>query len=77
MQQKLTSIDQIGTVLRGRRKELKLSQEQLGFSAGIHRTVIAQIESGQREARLGTLLKLITALGLDLQLTERGAWPDA
>ncbi len=47
--------------LRGR---LGISQEELGFRAGVHRTYISQIERGIKSPTLKVILKLGRALGL-------------
>lgn len=52
--------------LRRLRKEAGLSQEQLGFEAGIHRTEIGFLERGDRDPQLLTLVKL--SHGLDVPL---------
>ncbi len=44
------------------REERGLTQEQLGWAAGIHQTAIARIESGERRPTLGTVFKLATGL---------------
>ncbi len=45
------------------RKAAKLSQEELGFRASLHRTEIGQLERGVRLARIDTLVKLAGSLG--------------
>lgn len=44
------------------RKRARLSQEELSFRAGLHRTEIGQLERGNRVARIDTLIKLAGAL---------------
>jgi transcriptional regulator with XRE-family HTH domain len=46
------------------RKRAKLSQEELGFRASLHRTEIGQLEQGVRLARIDTLVKLAGALSV-------------
>jgi transcriptional regulator with XRE-family HTH domain len=46
------------------REQRKLTQEQLGWAAGIHQTAVARIESGERKPTLNTIFKL--ARGLDV-----------
>lgn len=46
------------------RKAAKLSQEELGFRASLHRTEIGQLERGVRLARIDTLVKLAGSLGV-------------
>lgn len=46
------------------RKEAGLSQEELARRCGLHRTEISLLERQGREPRLGTLVKLSSALGI-------------
>jgi transcriptional regulator with XRE-family HTH domain len=39
-----------------------LTQEQLGWAAGLHQTAVARIESGERRPTLDTLFKLAKGL---------------
>jgi transcriptional regulator with XRE-family HTH domain len=50
------------------RKRARLSQEQLGLLAGLHRTEIGMLERGIRLPRVDTLLKL--AGGLEVEPGE-------
>ena len=52
----------IGAVLRGLREERGLSQEQLGFKAGLHRTYVSQLERGLKSPSLKTLDKIAKVL---------------
>jgi transcriptional regulator with XRE-family HTH domain len=48
--------------LRRARIELGLSQEELGFRCDLHRTEVSLLERAEREPRLGTILRLASAL---------------
>lgn len=53
----------------GRLRERRgLTQEQLGWAAGLHQTAVARIESGERRPNLDTILKL--AAGLEVPPAE-------
>ncbi len=54
--------DNFGTVLRRLRKQALLSQEQLGFEAGLERNFISLLELGQRQPTLTTIEKISVAL---------------
>jgi transcriptional regulator with XRE-family HTH domain len=41
-----------------------LSQEQLGFEAGIHRTEVGLLERGERDPQLKTIVRLAHGLGV-------------
>lgn len=53
-----------GTVIREIRIEAGLTQEQLGFEAGIRRTYVSILELGQQQPSLTTVFKLAEALGM-------------
>lgn len=53
-----------GVVVRELRIEAGLTQEQLGFEAGIRRTFVSLLELGQQQPTLTTIFKIAPALGL-------------
>lgn len=50
------------------RNRLGISQEELGFRSGVHRTYIASLEVGKRNISIATLDKIVKAL--DISLSE-------
>lgn len=56
--------ERFATNLREARLTASLSQEELGRRCGLHRTELSLLERGGREPRLGTLIKLSSALGV-------------
>jgi len=50
------------------RKDLGLTQQQLADKAEIHRSVVAKVESGNRNATLNTLMTLAKAMGKELKI---------
>jgi transcriptional regulator with XRE-family HTH domain len=60
--------DQVGRNVARCRKQAGISQEELGFLAGLHRTEIGMLERGVRLPRVDTLLKL--AGGLEIEPAE-------
>lgn len=59
-----------GNRLRTARREAGLTQEQLAERAGIDRAAVSEIERGQRDARLSTLLRIESAIGARLDLVR-------
>jgi transcriptional regulator with XRE-family HTH domain len=53
-----------GKVIMQLRKDLGLSQEELGFRSGYHRTYISQIERGIKSPSLKTIFNLAKALDI-------------
>lgn len=51
-----------GQVIQEIRKQRGLSQEQLGFESGYHRTYISLLERGQKSPSLETIFQLAMAL---------------
>jgi len=58
----LTIEEAFGLTLQDLRKSRKLSQEQLGFESGYHRTYISQLERGRKSPSLKTIFQLAKAL---------------
>lgn len=54
--------EQFASNLRQARVRMKISQEELGFRCGLHRTEISLLERAGREPRLKTIVKLAGAL---------------
>ena len=57
----------LGKAVRARRKQLKMTQEQLAMSSGISAVTVGAIENGKETARLGLVLQLCRDLGLRLR----------
>ena len=62
---------QFGAALRRRRKQLRLSQEELGDKTKLRQATISRLESGDTGTKLGTLLNVVAALGLELVVRPR------
>ena len=75
MEQLVRTVDQIGTAVRRRRKLSKLSQDQLSERIGVRQATVSSLESGDRSARLNTLLDVLTALDLELVIRDRTKGP--
>ena len=54
----------LGDAIRVLRTNSCVSQEQLAFSAGLHRTYIGSVERGERNISLKNLIAISHALGL-------------
>lgn len=52
----------IGLAIARRREGTGLSQEELGFRAGLHRTAVGQLERGERVPRADTIIRLAACL---------------
>jgi HTH-type transcriptional regulator / antitoxin HipB len=68
----LRSADDLAPLIRARRRELGLTQEELANLTGVHRTHISLFERGRRAGQLDTVLRILHALGMDLEVRIRG-----
>lgn len=55
-----------GNKVRELRKQKGISQEELGFKSGLHRTYISDIERGSRNVSLINLEKIAKALSVKI-----------
>ena len=51
-----------GKVIASKRKAIRISQEELAFRCGMHRTYIGAIERGEKSPTLATIEKLSNGL---------------
>lgn len=61
--------EQLGDALRAARKQLGLTQPQLALAAGVGVRFIVDLEAGKPTLRLENVLRVIDALGGELQLS--------
>lgn len=54
--------EKVGNRIKALRNKLGISQEELGFRSGVHRTYIASLEVGKRNVSIATLEKIVNAL---------------
>jgi transcriptional regulator with XRE-family HTH domain len=64
--------ERFGENLYRARKRAGLSQEALGFAAGLHRTEVGLLERSQRLPKIDTLVKLAGALGIAPEALLKG-----
>lgn len=66
MESKEVISKKFGAFIAKKRNELGLTQEELSFESGHHRTYIGMIERGERNITYVNVLKLSKAFGLTL-----------
>jgi len=64
----IRSTQQLGQALRAARKQLGLTQSQLALAAGVGVRFIVDLEAGKPTLRLETVLRVIEALGGEMNL---------
>lgn len=62
----ISSARALGRIIRDRRKSMGLTQALAGKMVGVHQPTVSEVERGEREVKIDTLLKLISALKLEL-----------
>jgi len=63
---KLTRPEDVGSLVRQRRRDLNLTQAQLAKKLDATQKYISQLESGKPTVQLGGVLKVFRELGIDL-----------
>jgi len=71
MDQIARSTKQIGATIRRARRQMNLSQEQLGEKVHLRQATISRLEAGEPATRLTTLMSALSALGLEIVIRER------
>jgi len=66
----ISSLSEVGAVIRSARRRKKLSQAALGERAGLSRMPVYRLEAG-KDVSLASLLAMLAPLGLALSLDPR------
>jgi transcriptional regulator with XRE-family HTH domain len=64
----VTTSERFGKNLKRLRKDLGISQEELGFRSGLHRTEISMVERAVRKPSFETTVKL--SIGLEAPVAD-------
>ena len=67
---RVTSINDLTAVIRGRRAAAGLTQAEAAAAAGVSRQWLNELEHGKPTAELGLVLAVIDALDLTLELGD-------
>lgn len=62
-----STLSEFAEILRNRRKELNLTQEELAEKVGKKRAYIARIEKGETDMQLSSFISISQALGIKLK----------
>ena len=65
-----SEVKDIGKIIRLNRKQSGLSQSELANLSGVGRSVVYEIEKGKLNIRLNTLLKVLKALNIKIEVTS-------
>ena len=66
------TLHEIVAAARGRRRQLRLSQEELALRLGVSRTWVQAFERETGHSSIDTVLRLMDVLGLSLDFTRDG-----
>lgn len=64
----ITSPQALGAIIRDERKKQGLTQDGLGKMTGLNQTTLSMIEKGKPSVQLQTMLILLAALKLNMQV---------
>ena len=65
---KITSVQNLASVVRGRRIDLGMTQTEIAVRAGVSRPWLSKVEAGKQTAEFGLIVRLVDALGLSMQI---------
>ena len=68
-----TSADQLGQIFKGVRKDLGLTQEQLGQKVGFHQKEISKMENGMSRTTVDRLFRLLSGLEFEIVVRPRNS----
>ena len=70
------TINEIGRLVRMRRRDSGLRQDELASIAGVGTRFLSELENGKASLELGKVLRVLQTLGLEISLTARkDTWP--
>ncbi|MFL1407140.1 helix-turn-helix domain-containing protein [Marinobacter sp. M1N3S26] len=72
---KITSPDLLAQVLKNARIDHQLSQQSVAELVGIKQNTVSSFENHPEKSRVETLFRLLSALNLELSITERNKSP--
>ena len=70
------SPEQLGAIIRARRRQLKVTQKDLAMTCGTGLRFIIDLEKGKSTCQIGKILQVLQALGLKLQINSPGTDTD-
>jgi HTH-type transcriptional regulator/antitoxin HipB len=70
--QKATSPKVLGQILKSARNDKGLNQQEAGRLVGITQAMVSRIETGESNARIDTLFRLLAALDMEMIVKPRG-----
>lgn len=72
---KISTAEELGRVIRFKRKEIGIRQEIAAGMAGVGTKFLSQLENGKETAELGKTLQVLRKMGLSVYILPRSADP--
>ena len=72
MNRMIKTAKDLGSAIRNRRKEMKLSQRELSGLCGVGNRFIVDLESGKPTVQFDKTLLVARSVGLEIQVIEKG-----
>jgi len=72
---RIANTEQLGRVIRLKRKETGLRQELAAGMTGVGTKFLSQLENGKETAELGNALQVLQRMGLEMYVFPRSADP--
>lgn len=72
MEQQITRPEELGVLIRQRRKEAGMTQTKLASLAGVGTRFLSELERGKATSELGRTLRILELLGLEVHIKSRG-----
>lgn len=69
---KITAAEEIGRIIKARRKKIGYTQAYLSELTGLSISFISDVENGKPTVELEKVIDLASLLGLDILLQKRG-----
>mgnify|MGYP001178151909 FL=1 len=61
----------IKETIKNRRRRLSMTQSELAKRAGVHQSCVSKVENGTTDPSIAVAVKIVSALGLELIITDR------
>lgn len=75
MKNKVATVAEIGIAIRGKRKADGLTLADAAALCGVGYRFMSDLENGKETVQIGKVLKVLTALGLEMTIADRN-WPN-
>ncbi len=73
---KITTAENLGSIIRQKRKADGLRLEEAAAVCGVSYAFLSALENGKETVRLNKVLQVLACLGIELEATTR-TWSDA